>query len=48
MKYRIALDCDDVLNNLHEVVCKVFNEENGTDLTEDTVLKKYDVCLIEK
>lgn len=46
MKYRIALDCDDVLNNLNEVVCKVFNEENRTNLTEDT-FTAYDIykCL---
>ena len=46
MKYRIALDCDDVLNNLNEVVCKVFNEENDTDITEDT-FTSYDIykCL---
>lgn len=46
MRYRIALDCDDVLNNLNEAVCKVFNEENGTDITEDT-FTSYDIykCL---
>ncbi len=46
MKYKIAVDCDEVLNNLNEITTKVFNEENNTNLTED-VFTSYDIykCL---
>lgn len=46
MRYKIALDCDDVLNNLNDVVCKVFNKENNANLTEES-FTYYDIykCL---
>ena len=38
----IACDCDNILNNLQEVVVKLFNERYGTNYTLDT-FQTYDV-----
>lgn len=35
MRYTIAIDVDDVLNNLNERVIEMFNEEHGTKLSSD-------------
>ena len=46
MKYTIAVDVDDVLNNLNERIIEMFNEEYGTSLAED-MFTSYDLykCL---
>lgn len=46
MKYKLIIDCDDVLLDLNGRVLQVFNEENGTDYTED-IFTSFDIykCL---
>lgn len=46
MKYKLIIDCDDVLLDLNGRVLQVFNEENGTDYTED-IFTDFDIykCL---
>ena len=46
MKYKLIIDCDDVLLDLNSRVLQVFNEENGTDYTED-IFTDFDIykCL---
>lgn len=46
MKYKIIVDCDDVLLNLNAKVLQIFNQENGTNYTED-IFTSFDIykCL---
>lgn len=46
MKYKLIIDCDDVLLDLNSRVLQVFNAENGTDYTED-IFTDFDIykCL---
>lgn len=46
MKYKLIIDCDDVLLDLNSRALQVFNAENGTDYTED-IFTDFDIykCL---